>query len=322
MSGLYPLRFHSILRRYLWGGRRLETLGKSLGPEGNYAESWEVVDHGADQSVVADGPLAGVTLGQLVARHGRELLGRHAPQKSFPLLFKFLDAHERLSVQVHPDDAAAARLTPPDAGKTEAWVILAADPGSHLYAGLRAGCDRPGLQQALDRGACEACLERIEPKPGDCFFLPSGVVHALGPGLLVAEIQQASDTTFRLYDWDRLGPDGLPRALHVEQAMSAIRFEHGPVAAQRPQPTADPAVERLVTCDKFVLERCRFSTPRHFGGDDRFHILAVIDGQIGVERPALASRFHKGDVLLLPAACADTLVQARGEATVLDAYLP
>jgi mannose-6-phosphate isomerase len=322
MTALYPLRFHPILRRYLWGGRRLEALGKPLGAFGDYAESWEVVDHGADSSVVAHGPLAGRTLGELVRQHGRELLGRHAGVKQFPLLFKFLDAHDRLSIQVHPDDARAARLDPPDLGKTEAWVILAAEPGSFLYAGLRHGIDRDMLAREVARKTCELCLERIEPSAGDCFFLPAGVVHALGPGLLVAEIQQASDTTYRLYDWSRRGPDGQPRPLHVAEALEAIDFERGPVAAQQPQPTVRLGVEQLVACDKFLLDRWRLSGVAEVGGDDRSHILSVLEGAVEIEGDLAGQPLERGGVALLPAELGSVSIKAPGGAVLLDAYLP
>ena len=161
-----------------------------------------------DQSRVLYGPLAGRTLGELTQTHGQALLGRHAPQKRFPLLFKFLDCHKVLSVQVHPDDARAARLDPPDLGKTEAWVVLHADPGGVLYAGLRSDVDRPALERAVEQHTVADCLHRLTPQPGDCVLIEAGTVHALGAGLVVAEIQQASNTTWRLDDWGRLGPDG------------------------------------------------------------------------------------------------------------------
>jgi mannose-6-phosphate isomerase len=322
MSLLYPLRFHPILRRYLWGGRRLETLAKSLGPGNDYAESWEIVDHGHDQSVVAEGPLAGHTLGELVRQHPRALLGRHAQAGRFPLLFKFLDAHDRLSIQVHPDDARARRLDPPDLGKTEAWVILAAEPGSYLYAGLRPGIDRQTLEREVPRHTCELCVERIEPRAGDCYFLPAGVVHALGPGLLIAEIQQSSDTTYRLYDWNRVGPEGQPRKVHVEAALEAIDYAYGPVSAQQPQPTAQEQVERLVACDKFILDRWKLSGDLAAGGDDRCHILAVLDGAIDVAGDPAGRPLERGSITLLPAELGQVAVKARGSAVVLDAYLP
>lgn len=322
MSLLYPLRFQPILRRYLWGGRRLETLGKMLGSGNDYAESWEIVDHGADQSVVAGGALAGLTLNELVRQHARALLGRHAQERRFPLLFKFLDAHDRLSIQVHPDDARAARLDPPDLGKTEAWVILAAEENSYLYAGLCPGIDRETLRRGVARHLCELLVQRIEPRAGDCYFLPAGTVHALGPGLLVAEIQQASDTTYRLYDWNRAGPDGQPRKLHVEEALEAIRYDFGPVSAQQPQPTAHGQVERLVACDKFTLDRWNLAGTLAAGGDDRCHILAVLSGALDVPGDPAGRPLEQGEVMLLPAASGTVNVTSHGTAVVLDAYLP
>jgi mannose-6-phosphate isomerase len=321
MSVLYPLRFHPILRRYLWGGRRLASLGKPLGPGDNCAESWEVVDHGADQSVVAEGALSGVSLGELVRQYPRQLLGRHAGFQSFPLLFKFLDANDRLSIQVHPDDVRAAKLNPPDHGKTEAWVILEADAGSYLYAGLRQGLDRETLRREIARRTCELCIERIEPRAGDCFFLPAGVVHALGPGLLVAEIQQSSDTTYRIYDWGRLGSDGRPRQLHVEAALDAIDYSYGPVAAQQPQSTG-PGIERLVACDKFVLDRRTVSAADCIGGDDRCHILAVVEGAVDIKGDPAGQPLKRGGVVLVPAELGQVDLKSHGNSVVLDAYLP
>ncbi|MEZ6072331.1 MAG: type I phosphomannose isomerase catalytic subunit [Pirellulales bacterium] len=208
MAELYPLRFQPVYRRYIWGGDRLRTvLGKNTGDE-MYAESWEVVDHGDDQSVVLAGPLAGVSLGELVREHGAALLGRHHPQPRFPLLAKFLDAHRTLSVQVHPNDAQAARLDPPDLGKTEAWLVMDVEPGSVVYAGLKQGFDRPSFEREMKRGTAELCLNSFEPAVGQCVFIPAGLVHALGEGLLIFEIQQSSDTTYRLFDWNRLQADG------------------------------------------------------------------------------------------------------------------
>lgn len=324
MIPLYPLRFQPILKRYLWGGRRLGTvLGKPLGDGEDYAESWEICDHGDDQSVVAAGPLAGATLGRLVAERPLELFGRHAPQPRFPLLFKFLDAQKTLSVQVHPDDDRAARLQPPDLGKTEAWVVLAAEPGSLIYAGLKRGFDRRALEREVDRGTVDLCLHRFEPRAGDCVFLPAGMVHAIGAGLLVAEIQQASDTTYRLFDWNRVGADGQPRALHIEAALEAIDYEIGPATPIQSQSGGKSEIERLVDCDKFILDRWRLDAPRTAGGDDRCHILAVLDGQVtvGDDAPHQAN-LGRGSTVLLPACLGATPIVPRGPAVVLDAYLP
>jgi mannose-6-phosphate isomerase len=320
---LYPLRFRPIFRQYIWGGRRLETvLGKTLGPGDRYAESWEICDHDADQSVVESGPLAGTTLHDLVSHHGAALLGRHHPQPRFPLLWKFLDAAQTLSVQVHPDDARAARLDPPDMGKTEAWVILAAEPGSKVYAGLKPGVDRPRLADAMRQGTCESCLHAFNGKPQDCVFLPAGTVHALGQGLLVAEIQQASDVTYRLFDWNRLGVDGKPRPLHVEQALEAIDYTRGPVGPQQPRPTGRPGVDRLVECDKFVLDRWEFDQPQEAGGDQRCHIVAVLEGTVEVEGDPTGAALGRGQTALLPAMLGKTTLRPLDKTVLLDAYIP
>ena len=323
MNQLYPLRFEPILRRYLWGGRRLGTvLGKSLADGNNYAESWEIVDHQEDQSVVAGGPLAGCPLQQLVTRYGAQLFGRHHPQEQFPLLFKFLDSQKRLSVQVHPNDEQARQLDPPDLGKTEAWVVLAAEPGSKIYAGLKPGVDREQLRQHVEQGTCEQALHAFEPAVGDCLLILAGTVHALGEGLLTAEIQQASDTTFRLFDWNRVDADGHPRELHIEQSLQTIDFSRGPIAPQLPQPADRPGVEQLIRCDKFVLNRWKLDRPATMGGDRRFRLLAVIEGKLEVTGDHLDSPLQIGDTLLIPAECGATLLTPQGRAVFLEMYLP
>lgn len=323
MTRLYPFRFQPLLRRYLWGGRRLNSvLGKHLPAGDDYAESWELVDHDADQSLVAYGPLQGVALGELLAAHGVGLLGRHHPQPRFPLLFKFLDANQRLSVQVHPDDTAAAQLEPPDLGKTEAWVILHAEPGATLYAGLKAGIDRPRLEQALAAGETAACLHGFEPRVGDCIFLPAGAVHALGAGLVVAEIQQASDSTFRLFDWNRVGSDGRPRTLHVAQGLPVIDFARGPIWPQPPQPTARPHVQRLVACAKFVLDRWNLDQPKGMGGDQRFHIVAVLEGAVRVAGDPCEQPLVRGELVLLPAELGECRLEPLAPTVLLEMYLP
>lgn len=320
---MFPLRFLPIFKRYLWGGRRLESvLGKTLPAGEDYAESWEVVDRTPEQSVVAAGPWAGRTLHDLVTRDGPALLGRHHPQLRFPLLFKFLDAHQQLSLQVHPDDTRAAQLSPPDLGKTEAWVVLSAEPGSFIHAGLKPGIDRETLSREIERGACESCVERVEARPGDCFFLPAGTVHALGAGLVVAEIQQSSNTTYRLYDWGRRGPDGNLRELHVQQALEVIDYQRGPVRPQEPVPTGHSHAQRLVACDKFVLDRWKLNAPSRLGGDDRCHILAVIQGSVRISGDPENEPLRAGGVVLLPAALGNVELTPQIDTVVLDAYLP
>ena len=182
--------------------------------------------------------------------------------------------------------------------------------------------DADTLRREIPRRTCELCIERIEPRVGDCFFLPAGVVHALGPGLLVAEIQQASDTTYRIYDWSRIGPDGKPRKLHVDAALEAIDYQYGPVTAQRPATAGNPHAERLVACDQFVLDRWTISGEERVGGDDRFHILAVIEGSLAIDGDPAAVPLERGGVVLLPAGLGPVGVKASPRAVFLDAYLP
>lgn len=323
MSHLYPLRFVPTFRRYLWGGRRLETfLHKPLGAGDDYAESWELVDHGADQSLVAYGPLQGRSLHELVSHAGAALLGKHAPLPAFPLLFKYLDAQQPLSLQVHPNDQQAAQLRPPDRGKTEAWVVVHAEPGSCVYAGLRPGVTRESFQQSLRQGTAVEAMHTLAVQAGDCIFIPAGTVHALGAGILLAEIQQASDTTFRLWDWNRVGADGRPRALHLEAGLAVADFQAGPVTVRVPQATDRAYAQLLVACEHFVLERWEFHQPLSLPADERFLILSVLAGALSVTDDPASLPLARGQTMLLPAHRLDTRLTPQGNATVLAAYLP
>lgn len=322
-SPLYPLRFAPLLRRYVWGGHRLRTeLGKPVPADQDCAESWEICDRGADQSRVIEGPLTGTTLHELIERFPRELLGRHCGGSQFPLLYKFLDCKERLSVQVHPNDEQAAHLPIPDLGKTEAWVILDALPGAALYAGLRSGVDEHALRRAIRDGNVESCLHRIQPSRGDCLFIPAGTVHALGEGLLVAEIQEASDTTFRLFDWNRAGADGKPRPLHIDQGIAAIDFSTGPRSPQVPTRGANSQQENLVSCGHFVLDRWQITSAWEIACDDRFHGLSVIEGAVELTFSRQSMELPRGATVLLPAKREKITISPRKNSTLLDWYLP
>jgi len=320
-SVLYPMQFRPHFKEYMWGGRKLgDVLGKPLGNGTSYAESWEVVDHGEDQSVVDNGPLAGRTLHSLVEEFGQPLLGSTASQ--FPLLLKYLDAQQNLSLQVHPDDDHAAMLTPPDRGKTEAWVVLHADPNSVIYAGLKRGFDRAAFDRELQRGTGHLCVHQIHPEVGDCIFIPAGVVHAIGAGLLIAEIQQASNTTFRLFDWNRVGADGQPRPLHLEQGLMVTDYGRGPVEKQVAQPTDRDHVERLVVCNKFVLDRWTTSFSHDFPCDGRFHMLTVVQGAVRIEHPLMSDPLGRGSTVLIPAERETLALDAIEPTIMLDMYLP
>src|SRR5262245_14789148 len=186
-----PVRFHPYLRPMVWGGRRLAALGKALPTGEPYGESWELSDHLSHQSAVAEGPHAGLTLRSLLAQAPEAVLGDGAdPQAPFPWLVKFLDACDWLSVQVHPDEEKVKTLWPGEGPKTEAWFVLDALPGSRIYAGLQPGVDEKALRAAVEAGTVADCLHQFEPSPGDCLFLPAGTVHAVGGGVLLAEVQQ------------------------------------------------------------------------------------------------------------------------------------
>lgn len=319
------LRFQPLLKRIRWGGTRLGTLlNKPIGDADDYAESWEISDHGDDQSRVIGGPSGGWTLQRLVREKNGELFGRHAGRSQFPLLVKFLDAHDRLSVQVHPNDAQAKTFDPSENGKTEAWVILATDPGSKLYAGLQTGVDREVLAQALENGTVAECLHSIAVRRGDCVFIPAGTVHAIGEGIVLAEIQQASDLTFRLYDWGRLGTDGRPRPLHLNEALSCTDFDRGPVDPVSPRILASGShrQEELVRCDFFVLHRHITTEPLTIPHDDRFHVLMLLEGTADFVTETTQMSLNRGGTALMPAACSDVTIRPNEQITLLEAFLP
>jgi mannose-6-phosphate isomerase len=322
---MQPLVFGPILKRSRWGGRRLGTMfGKRLGPESDYAESWEVADHAADQSIVVGGALDGWTLQRLVAERNAELFGRHAGRTQFPLLVKLLDANDRLSVQVHPNDAQAKQFDAAENGKTEAWVILHAEPGSRLYVGLRPGTDARTLRRHVEHGTVEEGLHVIEARVSDCVFVPAGTVHAIGEGIVLAEVQQSSDLTFRLYDWGRVGSDGRPRPLHVDEALQCIDFTRGPVGPVTPTriQAAHHSLEELVRCERFVLRRHSAEQAFALPEDRQFHVLMLLAGAgtlaAGEDRVVLSP----GRTALLPAERAAARFEPEGPCVVLDAFLP
>lgn len=319
-----PLFFPPILKRIRWGGRRLESLlGKPIGPETDYAESWEVVDHGADQSTMDAGEFAGWTLARFVKERNRELFGRHAGRTQFPLLVKFLDANDRLSLQVHPNDAQAKTFDPAENGKTEAWVILHAEPRSQLYAGLKQGIDRETLRQHLKTGQLEDCLHKFAVAAGDCVFIPAGTVHAIAEGIVLAEIQQSSDLTFRLHDWGRLGTGGRPRELHGEAGLSAIDFARGPVSPVIPR-KLNSNTEELVSCEYFTMRRHQNQESFSIQTDDRFHVLMMLKGAADLTAAGNHYPMPLGQSVLIPADCLDVVISPRGgsSCTLLDAFLP
>jgi mannose-6-phosphate isomerase len=324
-QSLYPLHFEPILRELIWGGRRLGTvLHKPIGAASDYAESWEISDYHDQVSVVSNGPLAGTSLRELIETRPLELLGPTiGPRESFPLLVKFIDARQDLSVQVHPDDEKARRLAN-DSGKTEAWVILGAEPGSLIYAGLKSGVGPEEFRRAIDSGEVEPHLHRFEARPGDSVLIEAGTVHAIGAGVLLAEIQQMSDATFRVFDWNRVGADGKPRELHIEQAMESIDFQRGPVNPITPQveeSCANTMRERLAHSRYFALERLTIRQSATVGRSDRFTILMGLRGRSEIVHDSQVILLKFGQTVLMPAAAGECPIRS-SDGVVLTCVVP
>jgi mannose-6-phosphate isomerase len=323
---MHPLRFDPIIKRLIWGGNRLgSVLGKSIGEGSQYAESWELSDHRTDVSVVAEGPLAGMSLRDLVRYRTEELLGSpFSHLRQFPLLVKYIDAEQVLSVQVHPDDERG-HLLADDNGKTETWVVIDAKPGSVIYAGLKPGVTRERFAQAIEAGEVEPLLHKIPARAGDCILIPAGIVHAIGAGVMLAEIQQMSDATFRVFDWNRIGADGNPRPLHVAQALESTDFEAGPVhpLATQPVPVAGGSREALSHTEFFSLERLNLTGRGSIGCADRFTIVMAIDGDVDIHSDGESTRLRRGETLLLPASLGVCEVEPiEGPATLITCIVP
>jgi mannose-6-phosphate isomerase len=327
---MYPLRFEPIYQYRLWGGRRLaDLLAAPLPGDGPIGEAWVLSDRDDHPSQVADGPLKGRTIGQLLERSPEQLLGKLAGRfRRFPLLLKFLDAREMLSVQVHPSDAHADLLPPGETGKTEAWVVIEAGTGSRIYEGLKPGASADILRRALKGTGQEACptfLACFTPQPGDGVFIPAGTVHTLGGGVVVFEVQQNSDVTFRLYDWNHVDPKtGQPRPLQVDQALASIDFSQGEGAPVTPvvEATAPVERERLFDCEYFRLWRMRGESAFTVGAAGVPRVLVCIDGAGRVEHGGAAYTAGKGDVFLLPAEIGACTFQPRGAVNVLEIEIP
>ena len=328
---VYPLIFEPILKRRIWGGRRLERLGRPLPSDVPIGESWEIADLEDDQSVVRTGPAKGKTLRQLVETWGNDLLGGvELFEGRFPLLIKFLDAAQTLSVQVHPDEAMAASLGGNIRVKNEAWYIIDAEPDGAIYHGLVDGVDREAFASAVAEGRVVETLRRVPVRPGDCYYLPSGTVHALGAGVVVAEVQTPSDITYRVYDWDRIDvATGRARELHVEQALQCIHFGE-PLPQQERSHVASlwTSVTRLVACDSFVIERVRMAEgfEQHIphGG---LVVWIVLEGrgEISCPGPPAANEplaFTVGDVVLLPAAPTGARLKLLEDSAWLEVTVP
>lgn len=313
-AALYPLRFEPLYQYRLWGGRRLgRLLSAPLPGEEPIGEAWLLSDRDDQATRVADGPLKGRTIAELIAQAPDELLGKLAGRfKRFPLLLKMLDVKEPLSVQVHP------------AEKNEAWVVLENGPKAHIFAGLKAGTTASAMRRAIAQGTLADELAEFTPHPGDAVLIRAGTVHSLAD-VVVFELQQNSDVTFRLYDWDHIDPKtSKPRALQVEQAIACIDFEQGAVTPLIPRMLERRPVlrERLIHCDQFAATRISGRLPFVVGKAETPRVLVCLAGSGHLEYAGNTYEFEKGQVLLSPAVVGACLCRPHDSVSMLEISLP
>ncbi len=321
-----PLKFEPIYQDYLWGGRNLAEFGKVL-PPGKVAESWELSCHLKGVSVIANGVWAGTSLTDLMAEYPKELLGSELYSlniNKFPLMVKLIDANDQLSVQVHPDDQYALQHEKGEMGKNEMWYILAAKPGAKLVYGLRSEVTKELLLEAINQGKVEECLNYVPVASGDVFEIPAGLVHAIGAGIVLAEIQQNSNLTYRLYDYQRRDQNGKLRELHLEKALSVIDFglpKFKKIEYPEEQLTSALTRKVLVRNSYFVVElnQVQGEISEHTDGS-RFLIYVITAGSGKILSPGQITEVKQGDTLLLPAALGEYCCQGNFEA--LKVYQP
>lgn len=324
---LYPLLFEPIYQYRPWGGRQLSKLLKTPLPGGDpIGEAWLLSDRDDFQSVVANGPLKGQTIRQLLKESKDELMGKFVGEfDRFPLLLKFLDAHEMLSVQVHPSEANADLLPMGETAKSEAWVVLEAGNDSRIYAGLKPGTTKATIQNSLSDGTVEEHLASFVPHKGDGIFIPAGTIHALGGDVLVFEIQQNSDVTFRLYDWNHIDArTGHPRELQIDKALECIDFKQGSISPVIPQLEDKMPARRemLFKCEHFGLWRVEADSMFIVGVAETPHILVCLTGEGQVEHEGTSYPIGKGDVMILPAIVGACFCKPEGAISMLEISLP
>ena len=335
---LYPLKFVPRFVDKIWGGRKFaDVLGKTI-PDGQIGESWELYDFPpgimdkTDQWVsaeVANGPLAGKTLHELVQTRREELCGHVAlvNDEQFPILIKFLDARDDLSVQVHPD-AQYCQKHPEAHLKTEAWYVMQNEPEARVRVGLRDGVTKEAFEGAINNGTVESLIRSIKVKPGDCFFLPSGTTHALGAGILVAEVQTPSDTTFRVYDFKRVDPStGKERGLHVQQALEVIDFPGKPQPRQERQHVASvhTTVTRLCMCEFFTMEKVRFMAGMQNDipqGEPMVWMMMEGEAEIRTADLKEPITLKKGDTVLMPAEMDKPVLHTKTDCIWIETTFP
>jgi mannose-6-phosphate isomerase len=323
-SMLYPLFFEPDYKKRVWGGTSLQDkLNKKI-PYEHTGESWEIACHDNGNSTIRNGVLAGKTLKEVLLSHGDEIIGHPMNiNDKFPLLIKFIDAKDKLSVQVHPEDEYAIHVENGELGKSEAWYILHAKTGAKLIAGLRDGVSKEDFVKALNEGCLEDVLNEVEVKAGDVIDIPAGLVHAIEDGILLAEIQQNSDTTYRVYDWNRIGLDGNMRELHVEKSLDVIDFEgkHSKEIAEGLSiKDGKNEIIYYVANSYFSLEKIVLKETIKQKTENNYHIYICVAGKGKVFHNSKEYPFALGDSFMLPAALGEYMLD--GQAELIKTYVP
>lgn len=301
---LYPLQFQPIFKERVWGGQKLRHLYKKDIPDTvPVGESWEISDRPGDVNCILAGPLAGKDLRWLMDNHRESVLGQAQPfDGRFPLLIKLLDAQEKLSLQVHPPAHAAGQLG--GEPKTEMWVVTDAEPNAELFVGLKHGVSKDAFTEKLQTGSVAECFHRIPVKPGDAMFVPSGRVHAIGGGCVLLEVQQNSDTTFRVFDWNRSGLDGKPRQLHIQESLQCIDFEDYEPGLISQHRVSDGAATRCTLVDDplFTVQSLSLESSACLPLEgNTAAIVAVLSGELHVPHAIHSPKLHPGEFALIPA---------------------
>lgn len=320
-NDLYPLMFEPVYKDYPWGGSRIpETYNRNV-PDGIYAESWEISDHDDGMSIVANGALAGKSIREVLQAAPQEIMGTKVSGKKFPLLIKLIDSKQKLSVQVHPNDATAAEFG--GEAKTEMWYLLG-DNAAQVYCGLNDGVTKESFLQAVEDDTSGDTLREVPVEKNSAVFVRGGRVHAIDEGCLILEIQQNSNTTYRIYDWGRMGNDGKPRELHIEQAINVINWNDHEDPLVKPKVLVDTDTFKcmeVLKCEYFLLEKLAFSAPLEVPLDGTtFHALFISEGEATIQWGGESLAATAGTSILIPAALpAYTL---NGNATVLRTTIP
>ena len=317
---IYPLQFEPILKERIWGGEKLNSVLNKPITSKSTGESWEISTVEGDVSVISNGTLKGISLNEVIDNFPKEVLGTSVFEKfgkQFPLLFKYLDAKTDLSIQVHPNDELAKERHN-SFGKTEMWYIMQADEGSRIIVGFKNNSNAKEYVSHLENNTLLALLEEVKVKTGDVFFLETGTVHAIGAGLLVAEIQQTSDITYRLYDFDRVDSEGNKRELHVELALEAINYNK--VETQKKYNKQENVSNKMVNCPYFTTNYLNIAGEINVSKSaTSFTVYMCTEGEFQLEYNQEQYHYSKGDTVLIPAAMTD--FNLLGKATLLEIYI-